>query len=85
MATAAKAVEAADPRFDQALTFSTLPEWYVVGALCCKCHRTGWLDRYDLARRFGKRASLVNLSPRLRCVVCNQKPGNKFVIARMKR
>ncbi|MBB1251657.1 hypothetical protein [Rhizobium sp. G21] len=64
--------------------FQSLRQWQRLGGLCCRCAHEGWLDRYDLERRYGA-VQLIRLQPLLRCTRCQSKGGNRFIIGAMAR
>lgn len=66
-------------------TFGDLREWFMLGGRCVKCGRRGTLDRWELERRWGKNVMIMSLSHRLRCTVCENRKGNRFWFAAMKR
>lgn len=85
---AAHAADAAAPfkqSKDDDLTFEQLEQWYLLAGCCAMCSHTGWLDRWELSRRYGKRTPIVTLFPRLRCTKCNNRIGNRMKLGRMKR
>lgn len=67
------------------MTLADLAEWYVLGGLCSKCAHKGWIDRWEVARRHGKRTIIVTLMPKLRCTACGNKRGNTLQTGRIKR
>lgn len=62
-----------------------IPEWYELGAKCWRCKRAALLDRWELARRFGRARMIITLEPLLRCTACGNKEANDFVLAKMRR
>jgi len=62
-----------------------VPEWYEIGAKCWRCKRAGLLDRWELARKYGKRRMIITLEPLLVCRVCGNREANDFVLAKIKR
>lgn len=62
-----------------------LEEWYALGGKCSKCAHKGWVDRKELARRFGKRAVIAALMPKLRCTTCGNKGNNTWVTGKLQR
>jgi hypothetical protein len=64
--------------------FGSLREWERLGGLCCYCAHSGWIDRYDLARRYGL-VQLSVLQPYLRCTRCQSKGENRFIVGSMAR
>lgn len=57
-------------------TLGGLAQWYELIAHCPACEHAGAIDRYALARRFGKSMCLAGLGERLRCAKCSNKKGN---------
>ena len=62
-------------------TFESLPQWYELGGHCSNCEREGWIDRWELARRYGEETKIADLRPALRCMKCGNKGGNTWIIA----
>jgi len=62
-----------------------LEEWYALGGRCSKCQHKGWLDRYEIVRRFGSKVLLVSLMPKLRCTACHNGRGNFLQAGKIKR
>lgn len=73
------------PQRDHSATLADLPQWYVLGAQCWRCRRVGMLDRWAIQRRHGKFRSIVSMEPLLRCLGCQNREKNSFVLARAKR
>lgn len=69
-------------KVDRETTFESLQQWYELGGLCSHCDREGWLDRYELARRYSSRCYLHSLEQFLRCMGCGHKGGGNSFIAR---
>lgn len=67
------------------LSFVRLEQWYDLGAYCSKCEREGWLDRYELAKKWSPGTIFLSLAPRLRCLKCGNKSGNGFQIRKLAR
>ena len=67
------------------MTLSQLEEWYVLGGKCAACMHQGFVDRWELARRFGKHAVIAALMPRLRCTACGNRGNNTWVTGNMRR
>lgn len=65
-------------------TFDDLPEYNALGGHCPRCERVGWLDRYELRRRFSN-AFLGSLAVRLRCLGCGNRQNNKWIIGQLPR
>ena len=66
-------------------TIDDIPDWNALGGHCPKCEREAWLDRWALARAWGKGAYLGSLAPRLRCLGCGNKEGNKWILGQLPR
>lgn len=67
------------------VAWQDIPEWYEVGARCFKCKRAGLLDRYALARKYGRTRMIITLERFLRCTRCGNKKANDFVLAKVHR
>jgi len=67
------------------MNFEQLQEWYVLGGSCAKCQHQGWVDRRDLAWRYGRRTQLATLAGKLRCRQCGNKVGNRWIIGKLAR
>lgn len=67
------------------MKLADLAEWYALGGKCAACTHKGWIDRWELARRYGKKTIIVTLMPRLRCTACGNKHGNTLQTGRAKR
>jgi hypothetical protein len=61
-------------------TLGGLPQWFELVAYCPKCQHAGMIDRYALARRFGKSMRVAGLGARLRCTMCANEVGNRVVL-----
>ncbi|TBE73874.1 hypothetical protein ELG97_37020 [Rhizobium leguminosarum] len=55
-----------------------------LGGSCPACDREAWVDRHELRRKWGN-AFLASLQPRLRCLGCGNKQGNKWIIGQLPR
>lgn len=66
-------------------TFDDIPEWHALGGHCAKCERTGWLNRWDLGQKWSKTTYLSSLAPRLRCMGCGNRNGNKWILGQLPR
>jgi hypothetical protein len=71
--------------YDRAATFETVPEWYVLKAICAQCAREGFVDRRSLQRRFGSMVLLEELRPKLRCRHCGNTKGNSWLMTKAAR
>lgn len=64
-----------------------LVEWMMIGGVCGRCKRHGWIDPNSLRRKFGSQ-SLVELTPLLKCRRCWNKgdsSGNRWIVGKMPR
>lgn len=66
-------------------TLAAYPEWYIFGGHCVRCKHEAWLDRWELQRAFGKDRLLRQLQGYLRCLACNNKGNNLFIVGKMPR
>lgn len=58
-------------------TFDSLPQWFELYA-GCTCGAMRHVDRYALARRFGKSTYIKSLTSRLFCTCCDQRGTSVF-------
>lgn len=65
--------------------FDDIEGFRAVGGHCSKCERVGWLNRYEVARKWGRTTYLKALMPHLRCMACGNRDHNSFVIGLMPR
>lgn len=61
-----------------------LQEFIALGGVCPRCEREGWVDRHEVRRKWGN-AILSSLQPRLRCLGCANKQGNRWIEGRLPR
>nr|WP_246663804.1 hypothetical protein [Sinorhizobium sp. LM21] len=66
-------------------TFDSFPEYVELGGRCSKCEREGWVDRWELQRRFGVRTYINQIRPLLRCRKCGNKGSNNWILRRAPR
>ena len=66
-------------------TFNDIEAYTALGAWCQTCEHTAWLDRWGLQHKWGRRTYLGSLRNRLRCMVCNNKQGNQWIIGQVPR
>jgi len=66
-------------------TFDDIPEWHALGGHCARCERTGWINRWEVSRKWGKHTFLGSLAGRLRCLGCGNKDGNKWILGKLPR
>lgn len=67
------------------VAFQDIPQWYELGARCFRCKHAGYLDRRELARRYGRARMIITLEPKLRCTQCGNREANDFVLAKIHR
>ena len=73
------------PARHHSAALADLPEWYRLGAKCPVCQHIGWLDRWEIARRFGRLRPVISLEPLLRCTGCGNRTANDFVVGKAAR
>jgi len=61
-----------------------LASYYALGGSCPSCEREAWIDRHQLRRKWGN-ALLASLQPRLRCLGCGNKNGNRWIMGQLPR
>jgi hypothetical protein len=61
-------------------TLGGLAQWYELVACCPKCQHVAAIDRYMLARRFGKSVRVAGLGARLRCTKCGNEVANRVML-----
>lgn len=66
-------------------TFASLPEWVVLGGHCSSCEREGWVERWELERKFGRDSLISELRPLLRCMRCGNKGSNTWIAGKQPR
>lgn len=67
-------------------TFGNLAQWYELGGRCVRCEREGWVDRWELEKRFGPdRCYIPQLEPLLRCKGCGNKKTNRWIVRKAAR
>ncbi|AEG04574.1 hypothetical protein SinmeB_1664 [Sinorhizobium meliloti BL225C] len=74
--------DAAPAGAPEEITFANLPEWCDVLCKCRSCGRIDRLNRRALTTRFGKRQSILQLAPRMRCKRCENRDGNTIFIGK---
>lgn len=67
------------------LTFRELAEWEIIGARCADCGYTNWLDRWQLAKKYGAETPIAVLRPHLVCSKCGNREGNGLRIGAINR
>lgn len=66
-------------------TFDDIQQWYALGGHCSKCEREAWVDRWEVEKKWGSQTYLGPLAPRLRCLACNHKGSNKWILGQLPR
>jgi len=66
-------------------TFGTLPEMFVLVAVCPFCRKSAPIDRWEIGRRMGKATTLANASRRLKCSGCGNRTSNKLLLGKLPR
>lgn len=61
-----------------------LQEFVALGIVCRRCEREGWIDRYEVRRKWGN-AILSSLQSRLRCLGCGNREVNRWIEGRLPR
>lgn len=65
--------------------FDDVEAFHAVGGYCSQCERVGWLNRWEVARKWGRTTYLKALMPHLKCMGCGNKERNSFVLGLMPR
>lgn len=66
-------------------TFDNLAQWYELGGRCVHCEREGWIDRWQLAKRYGAGRYIRQLEPLLRCKGCGNTKTNRWIVRKTAR
>lgn len=68
-------------------TFSLedVEQWFDVYGKCFVCGHVGRIDRWELARKFGKNWPVLKMMPNLRCTRCSNKGTNSFCVSKAPR
>ncbi len=66
-------------------TLGSLPEMYVLVAACPACLKKSPIDRWELGRKVGKRTTLADLAKKLKCLSCDNRANNRFLIGKLPR
>ncbi|OCP17405.1 MULTISPECIES: hypothetical protein [unclassified Ensifer] len=67
------------------LTLGGLDAHWVLYGDCARCPNIGYIDRWELARRFGHTQRMKPLETKLFCRRCGNKEFNCFTVAPMQR
>lgn len=68
----------------RSLAIDDLRQWERLGGKCIACQHEGWINKYALRQRYGRRR-LAHLEPLLRCQPCGNKGDNSFIVGMMAR
>lgn len=60
-------------------------KWYDLYGKCFICGHVGHIDRWELARKFGKARPILDMMPHLRCTRCGNKATNSFCVSLLPR
>lgn len=66
-------------------TLQDVPQWYELGGRCSICPHAALLDRWEIARRYGRKRFIITLEPKLRCTRCGNREANDFVLVKIPR
>lgn len=67
------------------LRLADLDEEQILGARCAACDYRNWVNRWEIARRFGSDRTLDELRPMLRCTRCGNRGNNGWRLGRIDR
>lgn len=67
------------------LRLADLCEDQILGARCAACDHNNWVNRWDIARRWGGETTLDELRSLLRCTRCDNKGNNGWRLGRIDR
>ncbi|THK34030.1 hypothetical protein EHS39_32780 [Ensifer sp. MPMI2T] len=67
------------------LRLADFGEDQILGARCAACQYGNWVNRWEIARKFGNDATLDDLRAMLRCARCGNKGNNGWRIGRINR
>ncbi|WP_034858503.1 hypothetical protein [Sinorhizobium sojae] len=67
------------------LRLADLQEEQILGARCAACDYKNWVNRWEIARRFGSERTLDELRQMLRCGCCGNKGNNGWRLGRIDR
>jgi hypothetical protein len=80
-----KGIELTASDIGYAETLGELAQWYELGACCPVCEHTQRIDRYELARRYGKGMRLATIGRKLICKRCGNRDGNRLTVGMLPR
>ncbi|PND22845.1 hypothetical protein CN934_03295 [Ensifer sp. MMN_5] len=67
------------------LRLADLGEDQILGARCAACDFRNWVNRWEIASRFGSQSTLDELRSKLRCSRCGNKSNNGWRLGRIDR
>ncbi|RVO68353.1 hypothetical protein [Sinorhizobium meliloti] len=67
------------------LRLADLGEDQILGARCAACDHDNWVNRWEIARKWGGDMTLNQLRPLLRCTRCDNKGNNGWRLGRIDR
>lgn len=70
---------------DPSTRIGQLEQYFELYGYCIKCGRTGKINRYMLASKYGKNALFTDLDKRLLCGHCKIKGYAQFAVSPMPR
>ncbi|MCZ8158336.1 MAG: hypothetical protein O9256_00330 [Rhizobiaceae bacterium] len=66
-------------------TLGMLPEFYVLGCRCRECGHQSMVDRWEIARRYGKGVYIGSLGSRLTCTKCGVRGKGEWLVGKLPR
>lgn len=66
------------------IALDDMQEFIALGGVCRRCEREDWINRHEVRKKWGN-AILASLQPRLRCLECGNKGGNRWIEGRLPR
>ncbi|RMI22767.1 hypothetical protein [Sinorhizobium meliloti] len=67
------------------MRLADLDEEQILGGRCAACDYKNWVNRWEIARRFGSERTLDELRQMLRCGRCGNKGNNGWRLGRIDR
>lgn len=67
------------------LRLADLESWWALHGNCFSCPHIGYVDRYDLQRKYGKVVALKALEARLKCSKCGNRKFNGWLVRKLPR
>lgn len=66
-------------------TLGMLPEFYVLGCRCRACGHKAMVDRWEIARKYGKGVYIGSLGSRLSCSKCGARGNSQWLVGKLPR